>query len=68
MNGLLKEFVTMRQNLHQNLISDPTDTKKNKPEKNEDVKPTDITVQTIIDKKPSNKKVLNYFKKKYSVF
>lgn len=68
MNGLLKEFVSMRQNLHQTLVSDPTDTKKNKQVKKEDVKSTDITVQTIIDKKPSNKKVLNYFKKKYSVF
>ena len=68
MNGLLKEFVSMRQNLHQNLITDATNTKKETKQQQNEVKATDISVQTIIDKKPSNKKVLNYFKNKYSVF
>jgi hypothetical protein len=63
MNSFLNDFVKMRKNLHENIIIDATKKKEVKPV---DVKGTDITIQTIIDKKPNYKKVLNYFKNLYN--
>jgi hypothetical protein len=63
-NPFLNDFIKMRQNLHaQNIIKDATNMTKSEPVKKSGM--TDISIATIIDKKPSSKKVLDYFKNKY---
>jgi len=62
MNSFLNDFVKMRKSLHETIITDAT---KKKEVKEVTTKGTDITIQTIIDKKPNYKKVLNYFKNEY---
>jgi len=61
-NAFLNEFIKMRKNLiSPNIINDATNKKKKEtitPSK----KITDITLATIIEKKPSSKVVLKYFK------
>ena len=63
-NAFLNDFIKMRQNLHaQNIIKDASNTTKSEPIKKSAM--TNISIATIIEKKPSNKKVLDYFKNKY---
>jgi hypothetical protein len=63
-NAFLNDFLKMRRNLvNPKIITDATN-KKKKEEIIPKSKMTDITLATIIEKKPSNKKVLDYFKKK----
>jgi hypothetical protein len=61
-NAFLNEFIKMRRNLvSPNIINDATN-KKKKEEIIPKKKYTDITLATIIEKKPSSKVVLKYFK------
>jgi hypothetical protein len=63
-NAFLNDFIKMRQKLHtENIIKDASNTTKSEPVKKSAM--TDISIQTIIDKKTSSKKVLDYFKNKY---
>jgi hypothetical protein len=63
-NTFLNDFIKMRQNLaNNNIIKDATNKQKSEPVKQSAM--TDISMATIIEKKPSSKKVLDYFKKKY---
>jgi hypothetical protein len=61
-NAFLNDFIKMRKNLvNPTIITDATNKKKK-----ETITPikkiTDITLATIIEKKPSSKVVLKYFK------
>jgi hypothetical protein len=61
-NAFLNEFIKMRRNLvSPNIINDATN-KNKKVEIIPKKKLTDITLATIIEKKPSSKVVLKYFK------
>jgi len=62
MSSFLNDFIKMRQNMH--IIKDASNQTKS-PEPVQKSALTDISIQTIIDKKPATKKVLNYFKNKY---
>jgi hypothetical protein len=63
-NAFLNEFIKMRRNLvSPNIINDATN-KNKKVEIIPKKKYTDITLATIIEKKPSSKVVLKYFKNK----
>ena len=63
-NTFLNDFIKMRQTLaNNNIIKDATNKQKSEPVKQSAI--TDISMTTIIEKKPSSKKVLDYFKKKY---
>jgi len=63
-NTFLNDFIKMRQTLaNNNIIKDATNKQKSEPVKQSAM--TDISMTTIIEKKPSSKKVLDYFKKKY---
>jgi len=61
-NAFLNEFIKMRRNLVNSHIITNATNKKKKEEIIPKKKFTDITLATIIEKKPSSKKVLNYFK------
>ena len=64
-NAFLNDFIKMRQSLAQNnIIKDATNMHRSEPVKKSGL--TDISMATIIEKKPSSKKVLDYFKKKYN--
>lgn len=61
--NLLKDFVKMRESLHK---KNPSDTASNmiaNKKINKEIPLDSITLDTIIEKKPSSKEVLKYFQR-----
>jgi hypothetical protein len=59
MPNLLRDFVKMRESLHK---KQPSDTVANK-KINKEIPLDSITLDTIIENKPSSKEVLKYFQR-----
>jgi hypothetical protein len=59
-NKFLQDFVKMRQSLHNIPKVSPLSSKKEEPK----MKPSSLSVATIIEKKPPVKEVVEFFKMK----